>query len=658
MKHKKKKSMSVLAAMLVIAVAIGSAPQITTIAYAANGDPAMAPGTAVLNTEVNTSSAQTLYYGGTNWYVIAYDGKDMNGTLTYENSSGDMSDLYPEGTVTLLSAGDLGYGKYNPMQANSTYAGSILESRITGASGVLSRFSAGEKDGITDRTLYGGIESYGMLYDSNMISGPDVENALLWPLSAAEADALDNSIRSRFFNSWWLRSPGIGTINAAVVNSYTYDVNRIGVSIYDPFTDYRCAFHLDQNSVLFTSAATDGKASGNVSADALKAQSDQTNSGDEWKVTLRSGHADFKISECTPAEKGVKVKYTGAKAGTEEKPEYISAVITDKPITDSSAKITYYGRIQTCTSASGTVTINTTGKLGDNDYLYVFNEQYNGDKKTDYASALQEVTITEPISVYTVTFMDGQGKTLKTEKVESGKAATAPADPKRSGYIFTGWDKDFSKVTGNMTVTAQWKKNAEPAPVTKIRGMLLAKMTAQGKSSLILTWNKVNDAKGYDIFFTKCGKNSLKKIRTIKGNKTFKWTKRNLKTKKAYKAFIKAYIMKNGKKTYVRKSPMIHAYTSGSTKKFTNAKSVIVKKTSVSLKAGKKYKIKARVTKLRKGKKLMPAVHAPKLRYISSNKKIATVSKSGKITAKAKGSCKVYVIAVNGAKRTVKVIVE
>ena len=289
MKQKKKKMMSVLAAMMVIAVVIGFAPQITTIAYAANGDPAMAPGTAVLNAGVNTSSSQTLYYGGTNWYVIAYDGKDLNGTLTYENSSGDMSDLYPEGTVTLLSAGDLGYGEYNPMQANSTYAGSILESRITGASGVLSRFSAGEKEGITDRTLYGGIESYGMNYDSNMISGPHVENALLWPLSAAEADALDNSIRSRFFNSWWLRSPGIGTINAAVVNSYTYDVNRIGVSIYDPFTDYRCAFHLDQNSVLFTSAATDGKASGNVSADALKAQSDQTNSGDEWKVTLRSG---------------------------------------------------------------------------------------------------------------------------------------------------------------------------------------------------------------------------------------------------------------------------------------------------------------------------------------------------------------------------------
>ena len=46
------------------------------------------------------------------------------------------------------------------------------------------------------------------------------------------------------------------------------------------------------------------------------------------------------------------------------------------------------------------------------------------------------------------------------------------------------------------------------------------------------------------------------------------------------------------------------------------------------------------------------------LRYVSSNKKIATVSKSGKITAKSKGSCKVYVIAVNGARKAVRVTVK
>ena len=57
---------------------------------------------------------------------------------------------------------------------------------------------------------------------------------------------------------------------------------------------------------------------------------------------------------------------------------------------------------------------------------------------------------------YTVTFVDGQGNTLKTEKVESGKAATPPADdPTRDGYTFDGWDKDFSKVTGNMILYIQ-----------------------------------------------------------------------------------------------------------------------------------------------------------------------------------------------------------
>jgi uncharacterized protein YjdB len=64
------------------------------------------------------------------------------------------------------------------------------------------------------------------------------------------------------------------------------------------------------------------------------------------------------------------------------------------------------------------------------------------------------------------------------------------------------------------------------------------------------------------------------------------------------------------------------------------------------------------VTKLQKGKKLMPAGHAPKLRYVSSNKKIATVSKSGKITAKSPGSCKIYAIAVNGARKTIRINVQ
>ena len=53
----------------------------------------------------------------------------------------------------------------------------------------------------------------------------------------------------------------------------------------------------------------------------------------------------------------------------------------------------------------------------------------------------------------------------------------------------------------------------------------------------------------------------------------------------------------------------------------------------------------------------MPTSHAAKLRYLSTDTKVATVSKSGKITAKGKGTCTIYVYAVNGARKAVKVTV-
>ena len=62
------------------------------------------------------------------------------------------------------------------------------------------------------------------------------------------------------------------------------------------------------------------------------------------------------------------------------------------------------------------------------------------------------------IPEFTVNFMDWDGTSLKTEKVRQGKSATAPADPVREGYTFTGWDKDFSNVQSDLTVTAQYKK--------------------------------------------------------------------------------------------------------------------------------------------------------------------------------------------------------
>ena len=88
----------------------------------------------------------------------------------------------------------------------------------------------------------------------------------------------------------------------------------------------------------------------------------------------------------------------------------------------------------------------------------------------DYITSNLEVHAIYELNVYTVTFMDWDGETvLGTDEVEHGSAATAPEDPEREGYTFTGWDKAFDEVTDHMTVTAQYEKK-EATGVPEVQG--------------------------------------------------------------------------------------------------------------------------------------------------------------------------------------------
>lgn len=90
----------------------------------------------------------------------------------------------------------------------------------------------------------------------------------------------------------------------------------------------------------------------------------------------------------------------------------------------------------------------------------------------DFSNVQSDLTVTAlyeqnaPDPIYTVIFQDWDGTTLKTEQVEQGKSATAPADPVREGYTFTGWDKDFSNVQSDLTVTAQYEQNDQHDAIT------------------------------------------------------------------------------------------------------------------------------------------------------------------------------------------------
>ena len=84
-----------------------------------------------------------------------------------------------------------------------------------------------------------------------------------------------------------------------------------------------------------------------------------------------------------------------------------------------------------------------------------------------------------------VTFKDYDGTVLATVKTYQGLDVTAPANPVREDYIFKGWDKDLTKVAGDMTVTAMYDAEATYTVVFKdYNGIILKTETVvKGKDA-------------------------------------------------------------------------------------------------------------------------------------------------------------------------------
>lgn len=189
--------------------------------------------------------------------------------------------------------------------------------------------------------------------------------------------------------TWWLRSPRKGMEEYAGTVSSSGSISYSGV---DNEYTARPALNLDIDSILFTSAAAGGKSASGME-NGLTEVPDYD--GNEWKLTLKDdSRSNFTISRVDSST----ISYANAVTGTNE---YISAVIKD----DASGMITHYGRLKNITQAneaSGTLTIDLSQIDMTGKSLYIFNEQYNGDKKTDYASELK--VFVQQVIIYDVSF--------------------------------------------------------------------------------------------------------------------------------------------------------------------------------------------------------------------------------------------------------------
>lgn len=182
-------------------------------------------------------------------------------------------------------------------------------------------------------------------------------------------------------------------------------------------------------------------------------------------------------------------------------------------------------------------------------------------------------------------------------------------------------------------------------------GLLRAQTTKLKKNSVTVKWNKVKNADGYIVYGAKCGAKSKYKVLKVVSAKTTSYTHKKLKKGTYYKYNIVAFKYVNGVKVTLAASKKIHATTPGG--KYGVAKSVKLNKSKATIKKGKTFKIKA--SEIKKDKKIKK--HRA-ICYESSNTKIATVDSKGKIKAKKKGKCTIYVYAQNGVYKTVKVTVK
>ena len=330
---------------------------------------------SVLSKNVNTATAPTVYFGQnhennpTAWRVIGYDGSGVT------SSKGD---------ITLLAEGNMGVIPFVDTILNNEYAPSNLKATIDA---LAAKLTTEENAAVKKRTLTSGS------YDgenTDCVAGGQVDNAVFWPLSTAEAFAVNNDLRALepahpnwVTTAWWLRSPGSDKYRLAVVTSDgSVQYSGHTILIFNNHRTVRPAFNLNLNSVLFASAAVGGKPDGGLTPI-------PEYSGNEWKLTLLDSRRNFAVTEKTVSavpDDTVTLNYKGATRG---KNEYISVILAD----NNGAQ--YYGRVAQPTAKSGTVEIKIPSDIAPGDYtMKVFSEQYNGDCKTDLASAFADVTLT------------------------------------------------------------------------------------------------------------------------------------------------------------------------------------------------------------------------------------------------------------------------
>jgi hypothetical protein len=184
----------------------------------------------------------------------------------------------------------------------------------------------------------------------------------------------------------------------------------------------------------------------------------------------------------------------------------------------------------------------------------------------------------------------------------------------------------------------------------------------QPKKVIHVKWGKVKEADGYEVYVQYCGPDFPDKpAMTIHSAETTSVNIREingkpLNLKKNYKIYVAAYRKSKGGNTELGRTIIVHI-VGRKNPYFSNVKQIKLARNQFTLKKGKSAVIHATAILEHPGRRQLTRAHSAPFRYASTNSKVATVSKKGTIIAKGKGTCTVYVYAINGFARKVTVTV-
>lgn len=416
----------ILSILTVLALCLGLLP---TTVFAADGDKAIMLGTSGISGYDSTNGYDYIYFG--NWKAL--DEYTTTGPIKWRV----LDDQTNTGGAGLFLLSDVLFGEGNSAGGGVYFDNSSPYSSVWQDSDAQKwcqdfygeSFSTGEQGAVfaTTKTDAEYNASSGDLPLQYGVS--QLEEDKVFFLSAEEAENsaygfINDDARKAYFGNgtrygaWWLRSPvkqqgtpNAGTIHRTYGYLYGMTVSKFGYSA-------RPAFNLNLDDVLFTSAAVGGK-SANGMESGLTAVG--AYDGSEWKLTLLDDSRVFDVTETDisgdPGDT-ITLHYTGATTGDNE---YISVILA------AESSVQYYGRIAKATTAEGEISLTIPDTLAEGTYtLNVFNEQCNGDYKTDYASAFETFTLTVDITAPTLSAGSAtrDSETTATVKFTSDEAGT------------------------------------------------------------------------------------------------------------------------------------------------------------------------------------------------------------------------------------------